>query len=57
MTRGKEDEIKTRGGIFSNFDAIGGENVQKLQFEPIISLPLGTVEYWGFSQECLYYEF
>lgn len=45
MTRGKEDEIKTRGGIFSNFDAIGGENVQKLQFEPIISLPLGTVEY------------
>lgn len=50
-------KLKHEVGFFQNFDAIGGENVQKLQFEPIISLPLGAVEYWGFSQECLYYEF
>ena len=47
-------KLKHEVGLFQNFDAIG---VQKLQFEPIISLQLGTVEYWGFSEECLYYEF
>ena len=38
-------KLKHEVGLFQNFDAIGGQNVQKLQFEPIFSLQLGTVEY------------